>query len=134
MVVTRRRKTKQNGWWSVTSQTFSYLPYQLCLIFQRQSEFLTKCPSHCTLFTYRVSEWLLLDANCAILQLYLGENQLHSMRWWSCPLCTRRTCLVLIVLELTETTVYNKTCRSTQTHISNCEPSGICSYSIMLPA
>jgi len=26
-----------------------------------------------------------------ILQLYHGENKLHSMRWWWCLLCTRST-------------------------------------------
>jgi hypothetical protein len=42
----------------------------------------------------RVSEWLLINANSAIFQLYYGENNISSMRWWWGPLCTRPICLV----------------------------------------
>ena len=28
------------------------------------------------------------NPNCATCQLYDGEHNLHSMKWWWCPLCT----------------------------------------------
>jgi len=34
---------------------------------------------------------LLLNAKQTIFQLYHGENKLHSMTWWWCPLGTRPT-------------------------------------------
>jgi hypothetical protein len=30
---------------------------------------------------HRVSEWLLLNANSAMFQLYHGENNVYSMSW-----------------------------------------------------
>jgi len=37
---------------------------------------------------------LLFSVNSAIFQLYHGENEQFSMRWWWGPLCTRPTCCV----------------------------------------
>jgi len=39
-------------------------------------------------------EWLLFNTKWAIMQLYHGENKLHSMKWWWCSFCTRPTHLV----------------------------------------
>ena len=42
---------------------------------------------------YGVSEWLLVNANSAIFQLYLvARTSKFSMRWWWSPICTRPTC------------------------------------------
>jgi hypothetical protein len=45
-----------------------------------------------------VSEWLLFNANWATFQLYHGEKKLHSMKWWWCPLGSRPTRWIFIVL------------------------------------
>ena len=37
-----------------------------------------------------MSEWLLLNANSAIFQLYHGENMLNPMRWWWGPHLTMK--------------------------------------------
>ena len=42
----------------------------------------------------RVIVWLLFSAKWATCQLYHGENKLHSMKRWWCPLCTKPTGLV----------------------------------------
>ena len=34
------------------------------------------------------SERVLFNTNCTYFQLYLGENKLHSVKWWWLPLCT----------------------------------------------
>jgi hypothetical protein len=39
--------------------------------------------------TQNVSEWLLLNANSAIFQLYNVWSKFIFMRWWWGPLCTR---------------------------------------------
>jgi len=37
------------------------------------------------------SEWLFINANTAIFQLYRGENNLFSRRWWWGLFCTNPT-------------------------------------------
>jgi hypothetical protein len=43
---------------------------------------------------YSVIKWLLFNAIRAIFQLYRYKNNLHSMKWWWRPFCTRPTRLV----------------------------------------
>jgi hypothetical protein len=40
------------------------------------------------------SEWLLVNTNSAIFQLYCGENKLFFKRWEGGSHCSRPTCLV----------------------------------------
>jgi hypothetical protein len=47
-----------------------------------------------------VNEWLLLNTTWTIFQPYHGENELHSMSWTWCPLCTRPTRLVEFLILL----------------------------------
>jgi hypothetical protein len=42
----------------------------------------------------KISERMPFNAKWVIFQLYHGENKLHSMKWWWCPLCSRPTRLV----------------------------------------
>ena len=49
-----------------------------------------------------VSDWVgdyCLTPQWTILQLYHGENKLHSKKWWRCPLCSRPTRWIFIVLD-----------------------------------
>jgi hypothetical protein len=59
---------------------------QQFLDMQNKYPYKTKCLS--------ISEWLLFNVKWEILQIYHGENKLHSTIWWWCPLCTRPTKLV----------------------------------------
>ena len=62
-------------------------------------------------------------------QLCHGENKLHSMKWWWCPLYSRPACRVGFLLLLVQwTTVCGYTCLFNHTHYPDSEPTSLCSY------
>jgi len=65
---------------------------------------------------------------------FYGENKLLSMRWWWCRLCTRPPRLVrffIVLPHITESTVAG---HYGPAHFSDCEPTNLNSYSLMLRA
>ena len=81
-----------------------------------------------------VSECLLFNANSPIFQLYHGENRLIFSEMMMRPSLYQTNTLSLFFYSASSPgrTVCGQTCRPTRKHYPDSQPTGLCSFSLML--
>ena len=79
------------------------------------------------ILVHRRTNNLYLTCQVTIFPLHHGENKLHSMRWWWCPLSTTLTFLFFF-------SAISMQQQSVQTHYSDSETTSLVSYSLILHA